>query len=146
MPVGRRILVKTLFVIFVSGALFAGCASGPVATSKADNVPSSRILTHKWLSPSPGTGRLIVKRDSGVARAACNIRVYVSDTPVADLGPSEKVELFLPAGDHVVKGETRGICRGGTSEITMAITPKAGRVVRIVSGKSEGIELRATFF
>jgi hypothetical protein len=138
--------VKTLFVVFVSGALFTGCASGPVATSKADNVPSSRILTKKWLSPAPGTGRLIIKRDSGVTRAACDIRVYVSGTPVADLGPAEKVELFPPAGDHVVKGETRGICRGGTSEITMVISTQERRVVRIVSGKSEGIELRATFF
>ncbi len=141
----RRIRVKTLFLVFVSGALFTGCASGPVASSQAESVPSSRILTKKWLSPSPGSGRLIVKRDSGVARAACNIRVYVGKTAVADLGPAEKVELFLPAGDHVIKGETRGICAGGTAEITMAISPKVERIVRIVSGKSEGIELRATF-
>jgi hypothetical protein len=137
--------VKSLFVLFVFIVLFSGCASGPVATSQADNVPSSRILTQRWLSPLPGTGRLIVKRDSGVTGAACNIRVYIDDTPVADLGPSEKVELFLPAGDHVVKGETKGICRGGESEITMAISPKERRVVRIISGKGEGIELRATF-
>lgn len=140
------ILVKTLFVLFVSCLLVSGCASGPVATSHADNVPSSRILTNKWLLPKAGSGRLIVKRDSGVVRAVCHIRVYVDDTAVADLGPSEKVELFLPVGDHIVKGETRGICGGGESEIKMAISPKERRVVRIVSGESEGIELRATFF
>jgi hypothetical protein len=136
--------VKTPLVVFV--ALVAGCAGGPVATSHSDDVPASRILTKKWLTPEPKTGRLIVKRDSGVVRAMCHIRVYVDGAPVADLGPSEKIQLFVPVGDRRVRGETRGICGGGESEITMAITAKERRVVRIVSGKGEGIELRATFF
>ena len=138
--------MKALIALFTSSALLSACAGGPLATSQADSVPPSRLLTKKWLAPKPKTGQLVVKRDSGVIRAVCYIRVYVGDSPVADLGPSEKVELYLPVGDHVIKGETRGICGGGESEIKMAITSKERRVVRIVSSGSEGIELRGTLF
>ncbi len=130
----------------MASVLFNGCAAGPVATSQTDDVPSSRVLSQKWRSQAPGTGRLVVKRDGGVIRAACHIRVFVDKTPVADLGPAEKIALFLPPGDYVIKGQTRGICRGGESEITMEISAKAERIVRIVSGKKDGIELRGTFF
>ncbi len=138
--------MKAFFILVSLNVLLNGCATGSVATSRTDDVPSSRILTLKWLSQAPGTGRLVVKRDSGVIRAACHIRVSVDKTPVADLGPAEKIALFLPPGDYVIKGETRGICRGGESEITMEISAKAERTVRIVSGRKDGIELRGTFF
>ncbi len=138
--------MRTSFIPVVVSVLLSACAAGPVATSRTNDVPASRILTQKWRSQSPGTGRLVVKRDSGVVRAACDIRVSVDNTPVADLRPAEKIALFLPAGDHVIKGETKGICRGGASEITMEISADAERIVRIVSGKKDGIELRGTFF
>lgn len=136
--------MKTFFVLLI--VLLSGCASGPVATSHADNAPSSQILTQRWLSPSPGTGSLTVKRDGGLVRAACRIRVYIDHTAVADLAPAEKVEVFLPVGDHKVEATTRGICPGGTSEITMEISAALKRVVRIVAGRSQGIELRSTAF
>lgn len=124
----------------------SACASGPVATSQAGDVPSSRILTKRWLSPYPGTGTLIVKRDSGFIGAICAVRVHVGDTAVADLMPSEKIELFLPVGDRVVRAATTGFCRDGESEIKIAISARTKRVLRIVTGESEGIKLQSTTF
>lgn len=138
--------MKAFLAIVIAILFLSACASGPVATSQASDVPSSRILTKRWLSPSSGTGTLIVKRDSGFTGAICPVRVHVDNTAVSDLMPSEKIELFLPVGDRVVRATTTGLCREGESEIKIAISSKMKRVLRIVTGESEGIKLQSTTF
>src|SRR5262245_26508232 len=82
--------------------LLTACATTPLSLYQASSVPSSRILAPQLLSQAQYTGSLIIKRDTGFMGSACTIRVFVDTVPVADLGPSEKIELFLPLGEHVV--------------------------------------------
>src|SRR4029450_525893 len=134
------------FAVFLTLSLTA-CATQPVSIYQASAVPSSRILAPQLLSQAQYTGSLIIKRDTGFMGSACTIRVYVDTVPVADLGPSEKIELFLPFGEHVVGATpTDAFCGGGTSEAAVVIRPESQRILRIASGQSGDIHLQPSAF
>jgi hypothetical protein len=79
--------------------------------------------------------------------SACTIRVFVDRVPVADLAPSEKVEIFVPLGEHVVGATPTGaFCGGGTSEAAVVIRPEHQKILRIASGQSGDIHLQPTAF
>jgi hypothetical protein len=112
-----------VLAVFLTVSLTA-CATQPVSIYQASPVPSSRILAPQLLSQAQYTGSLIIKRDSGFMGSACTIRVFVNTVPVADLAPSEKIELFVPLGEHVVGATPTGIlCGGGSSEAAVVIRP-----------------------
>jgi hypothetical protein len=134
------------FAVFLALSLTA-CATQPISIYQASAVPSSRILAPQLLSQAQYTGSLIIKRDTGFMGSACTIRVYVDTVPVADLGPSEKIELFLPFGEHVVGAtQTDAFCGGGTSEAAVIIRPESQKVLRIASGQSGDIHLQPSAF
>jgi hypothetical protein len=111
------------------------------------SVPSFRILAPQLISQAQYTGSLIIKRDSGFMGSACTIRVFVDRVPVADLGPSEKIEIFVPLGEHVVSVTPTGtFCGGGTSEAAVVIRPESQRILRIASGQSGDIHLQPSAF
>ena len=124
----------------------AACATSPLTVDQAATVPNSRILASQWLTQTPNTGSLVVKRDSGFMGSACTIRVFVDAVPVADLAPSEKVELFIGLGEHNVVVTSNGICGGGTSEAAVVIMPERQRILRIASGQSGDIFLQPSAF
>ena len=135
-----------LFILCLMFSL-AACATQPITIKQAAAVPSSRVLAPQWISQGPYTGGLTIKRDSGFMGSACTIRVFVDAVPVADLRPSEKVELFVPVGEHIV-GVTspNAICGGGTSETMVTIAPERERILRIASGQSGDIYLQPSAF
>jgi hypothetical protein len=123
------------------------CATQPVYVSQAAPVPSARILAPQWLSRGPYTGPLTIKRDSGFMGSACTIRVFVDAVAVADLAPSEKVELFIPVGEHIVLAtSSHSICGGGTSEAAVVIYAEREKILRIASGQSGDIHLQPSGF
>jgi len=125
----------------------AACATQPVSIYQASAVPSFRILAPQLISQAQYTGSLIIKRDSGFMGSACTIRVFVDRVPVADLGPSEKVEIFVPFGEYVVSATSTGtFCGGGTSEAAVVIRPESQRILRIASGQSGDIHLQPSAF
>lgn len=124
-----------------------GCATQPITIQQASAVPSSRILAPQWLSQGAYTGSLIIKRDSGFMGSACTIRVFVDAVPVADLAPSEKIELFVALGEHVVGATANGVlCGGGASEAAVIVHPESQRILRIASGQSGDIYLQPSAF
>jgi len=125
---------------------FTACATQPVTVHQATAVPSSRILAPQLIAQAPQTGSLIIKRDSGLMGSACTVRVFIDAVPVADLAPSEKVELFVALGEHVVGATSNGICGGGTSETAVVIMPERQRILRIASGQSGDIYLQPSAF
>jgi len=134
------------FVLFIALTLTA-CATRPVSINQASAVPSSRILAPQWLSQAPYTGSLTIKRDTGFMGSACTIRVFVDAVPVADLAPSEKVELFVALGEHVVGAtSTSSFCGGGASEAAVVIIPERQKILRIASGQSGDIYLQPSAF
>jgi hypothetical protein len=125
----------------------AACATTPVTVNQAAPVPGSRILAPQLLAQKAYTGSLVVKRDSGFMGSACTIRVFVDAVPVADLAPAEKVEVFVPFGEHsVVVTSANGICGGGTSETAVVIMPERPRILRIASGQSGDLILQPSMF
>lgn len=134
------------FAVFVALSLTA-CATHPVSIEQASAVPSSRILAPRWLAQAQYTGSLVIKRDSGFMGSACNVRVFVDGVPVADLAPSEKVELFIPLGEHIV-GVTspNAICGGGVSEAAVIVGAERQKILRIASGQSGDIYLQPSAF
>jgi hypothetical protein len=127
--------------------LLSACATQPITIQQAAAVPSSRILAPQWLSQGAYTGSLVIKRDSGFMGSACTIRVFVDAVPVADIAPSEKVELFVALGEHVVGATANGVlCGGGASEAAVVIRPESQRILRIASGQSGDIYLQPSAF
>jgi hypothetical protein len=131
--------------VFVILSLTA-CATTPVTINQAIAVPGSRVLAPQWLAQASNTGSLIIKRDSGFMGSACTVRVFVDAVPVADLGPAEKVELFVAYGEHSVVTTSNGICGGGTSEAAVVILPERQRILRVASGQSGDIFLQPSAF
>jgi hypothetical protein len=135
-----------LFAVFVALGLTA-CATQPVSIYQASAVPPSRILAPQLLSQAQYTGSLIIKRDTGFMGSACTIRVFVDTVPVADLSPSEKIELFVPLGEHVISATPTDIfCGGGISEAAVVIRPESQKILRIASGQSGDIHLQPSAF
>lgn len=132
----------TLLLLFP----FTACATTPVTINQAAAVPASRILAPQLLAQASNTGSLIVKRDSGFMGSACTIRVFVDAVAVADLGPSEKVEVFVALGEHSVVVTSNGICGGGTSETAVVVMPERQRILRVASGQSGDILLQPSMF
>jgi hypothetical protein len=66
--------------------------------------------------------------------------------PVADLAPSEKIELYVALGEHSVVVSPNGICGGGISEAAVVIMPERQRILRIASGQSGDIYLQPSAF
>jgi len=124
----------------------AACATSPLTVNQAATVPNSRILASQWITRGPQTGSLVVKRDGGFMGSACTIRVFVDAVPVADLAPSEKVEIFVAFGEHSVVATSNGICGGGISETAVVIMPERQRILRIASGQSGDILLQPSAF
>jgi hypothetical protein len=132
--------------VFLALSLTA-CATHPVSIERASAVPLSRVLAPQWLAQAQYTGPLVIKRDSGFMGSACNIRVFVDGVPVADLAPSEKLELFVPLGEHIVAVTSpNGICGGGVSEAAVVIAAERQRILRIASGQSGDIYLQPSAF
>jgi hypothetical protein len=134
------------FALFLALSLTA-CATQPISIYQASAVPSSRVLAPQLLSAAQYTGSLIVKRDTGFMGSACTIRVFVDTVPVADLAPTEKIEIFVPFGEHVVGATPTGfLCGGGTSEAAVIIRPESQKILRIASGQSGDIHLQPSAF
>lgn len=139
---------RTMPVVAVLLALwFTGCATSPIAINQASPVPTSRILAPQLLSEVQYTGSLVIKRDGGFMGSACTIRVFVGAVPVADLAPSEKVEIFVPLGEHIVAATSiSSFCGGGVSEAAVIISPERQKILRIASGQSGDIHLQPSAF
>jgi hypothetical protein len=141
--------IMRFFTVIIVLSLI-GCATSPVSVHQASLVPSSRMLAPQLVSQvqaqAQPTGSLIIKRDSGLMGSACTIRVFVDAVPVADLAPSEKVEVFVPTGEHIVGVTSNGICGGGVAEAAVVIFPERQKILRIASGQSGDIYLQPTAF
>ena len=139
---GRMIRVFPVLALW-----FMGCATSPIVIHQTSPVPTSRILAPSLLSEAQYTGVLIIKRDGGFMGSACIIRVFVGAVPVADLAPAEKVEIFVPLGEHVVAAtSTSSFCGGGVSEAAVIISPERQKILRIASGQSGDIQLQPSAF
>lgn len=121
--------------------LLTGCATTPIPTSEATPVqPSS------YGQPGPNTGQVIIKRDSGAVAALCATRVLVNGRVVAEVGPSEKVTLYLEEGAHILGAWPKDFCGGKLTEIEQTVKAGATSIFRIGAGSGGDFSIMPTAF
>lgn len=138
-------LLAISFAVLVGGVL-GGCSTQPIATSAATPVPQKRVIDAAFLNSAPATGEVIVKRDSGFNGAGCNTRLFVNSKPVADIGVSEKVGIFLPEGDHILSIYPVAPCGGGLVETRATIKAGGSYVFRVGFGNNYQLGIYPTAF
>ncbi|EMG7933566.1 hypothetical protein [Enterobacter hormaechei] len=101
-------------LILVMGIIIlSGCATKPISTEQAKEVPAQRLIDPSFTTNRDGSGQVIIKRDGGLRGSLCSVRVFADSKPIADLESGEKVTLFLNPGDHVFGAQGTGACYGG---------------------------------
>lgn len=138
-------VAKTLLVV-VSLLSLLGCATTPVSTSAARDVPLTRVLNSTLLERKESFGQVIVKRDEGLSAAACNSRIYANGAPVAEIAPGEKVVFYLPEGEQMLAAMATGICIGGLVETRASVTRSRPTIFRISYGSSGEFSIQPTAF
>lgn len=107
---------QRLICCLVLLGMLAGCETQPVASSNARKVPSDRLLNQPLgVADSMETGgKLLITRDSDFGGAAVLLNIYVDGGPVAKLSRSERYEVTLKEGEHLV-GAVNNLNFGGAS-------------------------------
>jgi len=124
-------------------AVCSGCATAPVPTSNAKDIPQNRILSQQYLEQNPNSGEVIVKRDTGFFGSACSSRIFVDGIAIANINPGEKIILYLPLGEHIL-GSDSGICGGGLSEISILAKKDRVLILRIRYGSNGDYVIQPT--
>lgn len=132
--------------ILLLTSVLAACATEPVPTSEARDVPGERLLANNWTKPQRTTGTIIVKRDAGVIGSPCYNRVFVNGTPVADLAAGEKVTLHLPAGDHILSARPHEPCGSRLAETGTQVRTRVERTYRLGYGSNGDFFISPTAF
>lgn len=127
--------MKIPIAILFAG-LLAACNTHPISASRAVPAPAHRIYNSEILTPRDGAGQVIVTRDTGALGSACSIGILADGVSVAALNPGEKIEMYLPPGDHIIAGITRGgLCGSAVVEAAAAVTTALPLAFRVgVSG------------
>ena len=132
--------MKNLLLLLIIGVILFGCATTPIPTDQASLVPQEQILDNRYLTQEPGTGEVVIKKDSGIKTGiTCASRVWIDGVPIVDIRSAEKIILYLPEGDHIFSAGTSGIglCTFGTPvETTGSI--KIGKLLTIRIGLNGG--------
>ena len=127
--------------------LAVACATSPVPSSSAKPVPPERIHAPEFTRAQEGFAFVVVTRDKGLRATACNARLYIDGTRVADLRPSEQIRLFVEEGQHVVGVSAEGAaCIGGADQLTIDATRAKPVLLRIEAGSGEGMKIEPSAF
>ena len=123
-----------------------GCATTPISTSSARDVPSTRVLNASLLERKSELGQVIVKRDEGLSASACNSRIFANGVPVAEIAAGEKVVFYLPEGEQMVAAIATGICIGGLVESKASVSRSRPAIFRVSYGSSGEFSIQPTSF
>lgn len=127
--------IKLLIPITLA-ALVIGCATQPVPNNEAVSVP----VDASYLHITRNSGKVTIKRDSGMGASACSTQLFVNAQPIADIDTSEKVVIYLPADDYIFGAIANGICLGSLTETSATV--KAGKELTLRVGYSSAGEFR----
>jgi hypothetical protein len=119
-------------------AAITGCATSPVAQFDAKPAPESQVMGFK--TNAPGSGAVSITRDSGHTGSMCAVGVFVDGRVAALLHPSERVTLYIPAGQVVIGAayQGSGICGMGADRQERDITVTAGAAKKYRISTSAG--------
>lgn len=140
--------MRKALVSLVSMLAVVGCSTTPISTDEAVHVPSDRVTEagKKLLAPTPTSGRVVVKRDSGMLGSACSTRIYVDGEPVADIDTAEKIVLHLAEGEHIISAQPNDICSGAMTEVRAPVRKGASSAFRFGSSGNGSSMITPTAF
>lgn len=122
-------------IVACFAALLAACQSVPVPTEQAAVVPPERVLQKSLASPAPDRAQVTVKRDAHFVGSGCFVQLFVNGDAAALIEPRERLDLFLPLGDHVLSVRYAGAALCGThqyvAEAGVNVKPGVPRLFRI---------------
>ncbi len=107
--VSAMLLTRSFFrsaTVAAAAAALSGCQLLPWYDSgphKAQPMPA-------FATPSDGGAYLVVMRDAGNICALAPVRITVDGQTAGVLNRGERLDLYVPAGDHVVGAETNEVC------------------------------------
>ena len=133
-------------LVFTSILMVAGCATKPVTNEQAQDVPAKQVINNTLIVKKEGTGKVIIKRDSGFMGSACMTRVYVDGKEVADLDTAQKVTVYPKIGDHIFSAWPKGMCGGGMSEQSGKVTDTGVLMFRVGYGTNGDFGIYPTAF
>jgi hypothetical protein len=125
--------------------LLAACGTTPVPSSSARPIPAGRIKAPEFTRAEEGFALVVVTRDKGLRAQACDARLHVDGTLVAELRPSEQIRLFLEEGQHLVGVSTEG-CLGGAYQTSIDASRAKPVLLRISAGHGDGITIEPSAF
>jgi hypothetical protein len=88
------------FVIGFICFFFFGCTTSPVRFENSRLALESQILNSPPMTAKSveDGAKVIIIRDSGVARSTVKEKVFIDGIPVVELWPGQRFEVFLQAG------------------------------------------------
>jgi len=75
----------------------AGCATTPTPTASTQQ---GRRVSSVLTTATPGSGGILVKRDSGIMGGGCTHRIHLDGEPAAELRAGQAVVLYAMPGEH----------------------------------------------
>jgi hypothetical protein len=134
--------------MLIAGLLFSlfGCATTPISTDTALEVPRTRVFNGAFLESNKDRGQVIVKRDQGLSASACNSTVFANGVQVAEIAPGEKVTFYLREGEQMLAARANGICAGGLVETKAFVSRSHPSVFRISYGSNGEFAIQPTAF
>jgi hypothetical protein len=98
------------------------------------------------MTQKPGTGTVIVKRDPAFYGSGCSYRLFANGAPFADVNRGEKVQIYLPSGEHILGAKANGLCGGGNPETSFTLGAGQTRIFRVGVEASGDVKLHPTAF
>jgi hypothetical protein len=131
-----------LFALAVLCVMSTGCATVPTPIASAQ---PGKSLSPIFGTATPGTGRIVVKRDTGFTGGGCTHRIHLDGAPAAALSAGQAIALYAQPGEHVLSAVATGICDGTSEAIVMV---EAGKTKSMRSGYdgNGNIRLQPTAF
>ena len=122
--------------------MLAGCATTPTPTASTER---GSHLNRALITPRPGSGVILVKRDSGFMGGGCSHRIHLDGEPAAELRVGQAAVLYAAPGEHVLSAVATGICDGISEAV---VNVEAGKRKSLRSGYdgNGNIRLQPTAF
>lgn len=126
--------MKKIAFVAVAIAILSGCATQAVLPNQAKLAPKERVF--KYQSSQVNSAQLIIVRDSGFLGSGCYFGVYVDGERAASLNPGERVNFYLPAGEH-------NIAMKGEGKVCIADEVPVGRDINLKPNQTKAVRLFA---
>ncbi|MBB4867824.1 hypothetical protein HNP46_006743 [Pseudomonas nitritireducens] len=106
----------------------AGCSTTSVPLEQSIAAPADRVLLHQ--AQIPGSGHLIVIRDSGFIGGGCFATVFIDGERAARLDTREKASFYITPGEHLLGAalEGSGLCAANPGKRERDLSIKSGQV------------------